>query len=87
MLKDNAKWLTKKVNEKLPGGTVSEDQIGKWLRDALSDPIGPSHSVPAEPATPTPAAIAAKPPTAPTGPELAASEDDDDASYWPTVYC
>jgi hypothetical protein len=39
VLKDNTKWLTKKVNENLPDGNVSEDLISKWLRDAFSDPI------------------------------------------------
>ncbi|HLN32537.1 MAG TPA: hypothetical protein VK395_32715 [Gemmataceae bacterium] len=39
VLKENTRWLTKKVNEKLPEGAVSEDSIGKWLRDAFSDPV------------------------------------------------
>jgi hypothetical protein len=42
VLKENVKWLTRKVNEKLPDGTVSEDLIAKWLRDALSDAIAPA---------------------------------------------
>ena len=49
VLKDNAKWLTKKVNEKLPDGTVSEELISKWLRDAFSDPAVPPRLLPASP--------------------------------------
>lgn len=48
VLKDHTKWLTKKVNEKLPDGTVSEELIGKWLRDALSDPALSPRLIPAE---------------------------------------
>jgi hypothetical protein len=55
VLKDNTKWLTRKVNEKLPDGTVSEELIGKWLRDAFSDPAVPPRLVPADaPAPPSP---------------------------------
>jgi hypothetical protein len=37
VLKENAKWLTRKVNEKLPEGVVSEELVAKWLRDVYSD--------------------------------------------------
>jgi hypothetical protein len=37
VLKEKTGWLTRKVNEKLPDGAVSEELIGKWLRDAFSD--------------------------------------------------
>src|SRR5262249_35838056 len=40
VLTGKTKWLTNKVNEKLPGGAVSEELIGRWLRDAFSDPAG-----------------------------------------------
>jgi hypothetical protein len=50
VLKDNTRWLTKKVNEKLPDGSVTEELIGKWLRDAFSDPVVSSLLVPAGPA-------------------------------------
>jgi hypothetical protein len=46
VLKDNTRWLTKKVNERLPDGTVSEELIGKWLRDVLSDRAPPARLVP-----------------------------------------
>jgi hypothetical protein len=63
VLKENTKWLTKKVNEKLPDGAVSEDLIGKWLRDALSDPAISSRVVPESPSiTPTPESLPSKPP-------------------------
>jgi hypothetical protein len=52
VLKDNTKWLTKKVNEKLPDGSVSEELIGKWLRDALSDPTSPPRLVPPDSSSP-----------------------------------
>jgi predicted transport protein len=52
ILKDNAKWLTKKVNERLPDGAVSQDLIAKWLRDALSDPTFPPRLVSGEPPPP-----------------------------------
>ncbi|HLJ92944.1 MAG TPA: hypothetical protein VKU02_07110 [Gemmataceae bacterium] len=48
VLKDNTKWLTKKVNEKLPDGNVSEEMIAKWLRDSFSDPVVPPRLVPAD---------------------------------------
>lgn len=48
VLKENARWLTKKVNEKLPDGAVSEELIGKWLRDAFSEPPGAVRPVPAD---------------------------------------
>jgi hypothetical protein len=52
VLKDNTRWLTKKVNEKLPDGSVSEELIGRWLRDVLADTPGPARLVPAEAAPP-----------------------------------
>jgi hypothetical protein len=52
VLKDNTKWLTRKVNEKLPDGAVSEEMIGKWLREAFSDPAGHPRLVPADSAAP-----------------------------------
>jgi hypothetical protein len=66
VLKENTRWLTKKVNEKLPDGTVSEELLGKWLRDALSDPAVPPRLVPGEPPSPITQEIE-HPPT-PTGP-------------------
>lgn len=48
VLKDNTRWLTKKVNEKLPDGNVTEELIGKWLRDAISDPAVTPRPVPAD---------------------------------------
>ena len=63
VLKDNTKWLTKKVNEKLPDGSVSEELISKWLRDAFSDPAVPSRHVAADSPIPPTAAPAQLPPT------------------------
>jgi hypothetical protein len=54
VLKESTRSLTKKVNEKLPDGAVSEELIGKWLRDAFSDPAAPSRLVAAEPSLPAP---------------------------------
>jgi hypothetical protein len=48
VLKENTKWLTKKVNEKLPDGSVSEELIGRWLRDALAETALPPRLVPAD---------------------------------------
>jgi hypothetical protein len=72
VLKDNTKWLTKKVNEKLPDGAVSEELIAKWPRDALSDPAAPPRLVAAEP--PSPASGAAPQPPPPPGADTAPSE-------------
>jgi hypothetical protein len=49
VLKENTRWLTKKVNEKLPDGSVSEELIGRWLRDVLSDASTPARLAVAEP--------------------------------------
>jgi hypothetical protein len=46
VLKDNTKSLTRKVNEKLPDGNVSEELISKWLRDVFSDPAVSPRIVP-----------------------------------------
>jgi hypothetical protein len=59
VLKENTRWLTRKVNEKLPDGTVSEELIGKWLRDAFSDPPVASRLLPAE------SSISVSPPATP----------------------
>ena len=75
VLKDQTKRLTKQVNENLPDGNVSEELIGKWLREALSDAIVPSRLVPGEPSAT--ADSASKSPAAVTGPDLAAAEDGD----------
>ena len=32
-----SKKLTKKVNERLPDGSVSEEFVGRWLRDAFQE--------------------------------------------------
>src|SRR5262249_48738631 len=50
VLKDNTRWLTKKVNEKLPDGAVSEELIGRWLREVLADSPASARLVPPEPA-------------------------------------
>ena len=72
VLKDNTKWLTKKVNEKLPDGNVSEELIGKWLRDAFSETIVPPRVVAVDsPSLPPPAPAQAPPPA---GPGKAATE-------------
>jgi hypothetical protein len=42
VLKEQTRSLTRKVNEKLPDGTVSEELIGKWLRDSFSDTAIPT---------------------------------------------
>jgi Restriction Enzyme Adenine Methylase Associated len=72
VLKDHTRWLTKKVNERLPDGNVSEELIGRWLRDAFSDPAAPPRLVPADPSPaptpPTTAGPAVEPPP-PTAPE------------------
>jgi len=52
VLKEKTGWLTKKVNERLPDGNVSEELIGRWLRDAFSDPAAPPRLVPADSSTP-----------------------------------
>ena len=62
VLKDNTKWLTRKVNEKLPDGAVSEELIGKWLRDALPDPAVSPRLVPADSSSP-PSPEPSKPPS------------------------
>jgi serine/threonine protein kinase len=41
VLKDYTKRITKQVNESLPDGNVSEELIGKWLREVIADPIVP----------------------------------------------
>jgi hypothetical protein len=64
VLKENTKLLTRKVNERLPDGAVSQELIGRWLREAFSEPAVPPRLVPAdapappgpEPSQPTPAA-------------------------------
>ncbi len=68
VLKDNTRWLTKKVNERLPDGTVSEELIGKWLRDAFSEPAVLPRPVPADASSP-PGPEPAQPP-APTGTDV-----------------
>ena len=73
VLKENTKWLTKKVNEKLPDGSVSEELIGRWLRDVLADANAPvRHSV--TESAPQPVSAAA---TALVPPPLPASPADD----------
>jgi hypothetical protein len=74
VLKDNAKWLTRKVNEKLPDGTVSEELVAKWLRDAFSDQTVHPRLVPADlvsPANPEPPQ-----PVLPAGMELGAMQPE-----------
>ena len=41
VLKEDTKRITRKVNEKLPDGSVSEDLIGRWLREVLADASQP----------------------------------------------
>jgi hypothetical protein len=77
VLNATAKLLTRKVNEKLPDGSISEDLIRRWLREAFSDPAVPPSPPPQTPApalapagTPAPAPAGAPTPTpspAPTG--------------------
>jgi Domain of unknown function (DUF4268) len=75
VLKDHTKRLTKQVNENLPDGSVSEELIGKWLREALSDPVvPPRHDEPAAEA----AGPASKPPAL-TESQLATSDEDDNS--------
>jgi hypothetical protein len=76
VLKEMTKKITNKVNDGLPDGTVSEELIGRWLRDAFSDPAATPRLVPGEPAVAS--GVVSKPPPAPTGPELAGTEDDDE---------
>src|SRR5262249_8557977 len=40
VLNDETRRLTKKVNEGLPEGEVTEELIGRWLRDAFPDSAG-----------------------------------------------
>jgi hypothetical protein len=81
VLKENTKLLTRKVNEKLPDGSVTEDLIGKWLRDALTDTAALPRLVAPEVASVGPAAQAAKAPPetgrAGPGPEELSSEQLD----------
>jgi hypothetical protein len=65
LLKENTRWLTKKVNEQLADGSVSEELLGKWLRDALSDPAVPPSLVPGP--SPVPVAPGPEHHPAPTG--------------------
>jgi hypothetical protein len=58
VLKDSTRSLTRKVNEKLPDGSVSEELIGRWLRDAFSDLNAPPRLAIAE-APPQPVATPA----------------------------
>jgi len=53
VLKESTKLLTKRVNEKLPDGIVSEESISKWLRDAFSDPGVAPRLVPGDSASPS----------------------------------
>jgi hypothetical protein len=46
VLDRKTKWLTKQVNKKLPGGSISEELIGRWLRDAFSDSAAPRQLAP-----------------------------------------
>jgi hypothetical protein len=52
VLKEKTRLLTRKVNERLPDGAVSEELIGRWLRDAFSDAAVPPRLVPADPSSP-----------------------------------
>jgi hypothetical protein len=74
VLKDSAKSLTRKVNEKLPDGNVTEELIAKWLRDAFSDPAVPRRMVPAEVSYPPPAAAVQPAPR--TATEISAPRPD-----------
>jgi hypothetical protein len=71
-LQSESKWITKKVNEKLPDGAVSEELIGKWLRDAFSDQAGLQQLISLD-ATPAPGAV-------PTEPETTDTDTEDDES-------
>jgi hypothetical protein len=68
VLKDNTKLLTRRVNEKLSDGSVSEELIGRWLRDAFSDPAPPPRKVQADSLSPTSAKPAPSPPLPVGGP-------------------
>jgi hypothetical protein len=81
VLKDNTKWLTKKVNEKLPDGSVSEELIGRWLREVLADGSGPARLVPAEApplaqAQPSPATAVSTPPSAAQAPDTSGEPEE-----------
>jgi hypothetical protein len=39
VLKENARFLTRKVNERLPEGSISEELVGRWLRGAIAEPV------------------------------------------------
>jgi hypothetical protein len=52
VLKEMARRITNKVNEKLPDGAVSEELIGRWLRDAFSDPAAPPKPPPVDVVSP-----------------------------------
>jgi hypothetical protein len=75
VLKDNTRWLTKKVNERLPEGTVSEDLIGKWLRDAFSDSVVPPRQIPGEPTLPLASPVHPQA-SSPAGAELGAAPQE-----------
>jgi hypothetical protein len=79
VLKDNTRWLTKKVNEKLPDGAVSEELIGKWLRDALTDRASPPRLVPAEAAAQGDSTATPAPPQ--PGAEVGATPGDSTAEH------
>jgi hypothetical protein len=70
VLKGKTRWLTKKVNDNLPGGAVSEELIGKWLRDAFSDAAGAQRLAAAD-STAMPGPVSPQPTTATT--EIGAS--------------
>jgi hypothetical protein len=60
VLKEKTPWLTKKVNEVMPDGSVSEELIGRWLRDAFTDSPVPSRLIPTD-ATPLPSPASTPP--------------------------
>ena len=78
VLKEDTRRLTRKVNEKLPDGSVSEELIGRWLRDVLSEASEPARSAITErpQLTPPPAPPAVPVPPTPAPGESASDKDE-----------
>jgi hypothetical protein len=63
VLEGKKQWLTKQVNDGLPGGAISKELIGRWLREAFADPaVAPGLIPPSPPPLPSAETVPTKPP-------------------------
>jgi hypothetical protein len=68
ILKEEAKKLKNRVNDRLPDGDVSEELVTKWLREAFPDPALPSCLASGDSSPPLTLSTEAS--ALPTGPEV-----------------